>query len=669
MPKLLWVLLPLLPPLGWLAARLLRGRPPTRRVLNAWSSLLLLAYLAATAGLGLFWVAQQQLPVFDWHYLFGYATLGLLALHLSLNLGSAWRVLRGRPAPTAREQQAGRRWVLLSGGAGLALLAVGTAFVAGLRLGRGQRGVLLAADGADTQALAEAPLALVERFHGHSSQSRSASFTGVPAVNWGTAPPPFKRYPQAPRMALPPAARRGGAQRDSLAALGTALWHTAGVTERRPGLVLRASPSSGALFSTELYIAAGMLPGLVPGFWHYDAEAHALEQLQADPAAAALPGLPAGEEPGRADAFVIATAVFRRTGRKYRDRTYRYVLADLGHALENLRQASAAVGWQARLVAAFDGPHLAARLALDEDEEGVLALVALQAASPPGLPAAAGLPTPQCIPSRAAAFSPPPMPRELPALGVTGAVHRATSLHGGALARRASEAVGSSADGAGRAVGANSGGGPASSVGGKRPGSVADLAPAVVLLPADGTPGADLLPLIAARRSVRRFAATPLPLRDLAGVLAGVVREGPLLSPALRIDVVAHAVDGLMPGAWRFDPARRALLPRRVPRVLRAQARAAALDQDVAGDAAVVLVLSADRATLAADACGAARGYRHAFLEAGLVGERIYLEAAARGLGACAVGAFYDDEASALVGADPAREWVLHFTALGVRGR
>ncbi|WP_298236208.1 nitroreductase family protein, partial [uncultured Azohydromonas sp.] len=101
---------------------------------------------------------------------------------------------------------------------------------------------------------------------------------------------------------------------------------------------------------------------------------------------------------------------------------------------------------------------------------------------------------------------------------------------------------------------------------------------------------------------------------------------------------------------------------------LRAEARAAALDQDVIGDAAAVLVLSADRAALAADACGAARGYRHAFLEAGLVGERIYLEASARGLGACAVGAFYDDEASALVGADPAREWVLHFAALGVRG-
>lgn len=58
-----------------------------------------------------------------------------------------------------------------------------------------------------------------------------------------------------------------------------------------------------------------------------------------------------------------------------------------------------------------------------------------------------------------------------------------------------------------------------------------------------------------------------------------------------------------------------------------------------------------------------------AFLESRLVGERIYLKLEARGLGACAVGAFYDEEASALVGAEPGQEWGLHFARVGVRGR
>jgi nitroreductase len=63
---------------------------------------------------------------------------------------------------------------------------------------------------------------------------------------------------------------------------------------------------------------------------------------------------------------------------------------------------------------------------------------------------------------------------------------------------------------------------------------------------------------------------------------------------------------------------------------------------------------------------GPARAYRHALLHAGCVGERIYLEAGARGLGVCAVGAFYDDEAARLVASDPSREWIVHFAALGV---
>jgi len=32
------------------------------------------------------------------------------------------------------------------------------------------------------------------------------------------------------------------------------------------------------------------------------------------------------------------------------------------------------------------------------------------------------------------------------------------------------------------------------------------------------------------------------------------------------------------------------------------------------------------------------------------------------------VGAFYDEEAAALVGNDPAQEWIVHFAALGVAG-
>jgi SagB-type dehydrogenase family enzyme len=425
-----------------------------------------------------------------------------------------------------------------------------------------------------------------------------------------------------------------------LGALADILWHTAGVTETRGGLHLRASPSSGALFSTELYVAARALPGHAAGLWHYDPQSHALVPLRQAVAGALLTGAIADDALRDAPALIVATAIFRRTGRKYGDRSYRYVLADLGHALENLRVVAGALGVGSRFVAAFDESRAAQALGVDEADEGVLAVVALGALEAAAEPGASTIASAAAPPGAASRWHAPSLAESDAPLGVTAAVHAATSL---------------------RVASAPSPPSAATPV--HRP-----LAPALTTLPPAAPVAPDWLAVIAKRRSVRRYTNEPLPLQVLADVLSRMTTlRGPMLSAAVRVNLVAHEVAGLAPGAYRYEPEHQALVPRRVPSALRAAARAAALDQDVVGDAAVVFGLSIDRATFAADPLGPARGYRHAFLEAGLVGERVYLEAAARGLGACAVGAFYDDEAAALVGVDPALEWVVHFAALGVK--
>lgn len=657
MPKLFWVALPLLIAATLLALQaLLRRRAPSRHALNIWSSLLLTGYVATTAGLGIFWMANQQLPPFDWHYLFGYTTVLLVALHLAFNFRIAWNYVTRAPnaaraASADSGQNAGhgrRRWLGTLG----VLLATGTAFVLGLRHGRSELRVQWPAPGASGGVGAaaapdrsDAALELVERYHAFSTHTRAGVLLRAPSVDWGDPPPPFKHYPGAPRVALPPAT--AAAAPFGLEALGAVLWHTAGVTDARGPVKLRASPSSGALFSTELYVAARAVAGLPPGLWHYDAKAHALERLAgASPADVAL-GAPFEPALHDAAAVIVATAVFRRTGHKYRDRSYRYVLADLGHALENLRLAADARGARADFVKRFDESRAAATLGVDEGEEGVLALVALRSM------AVAGPATADAAPSAPAAEGPtqpetrwllPPAPagQALP-LGVTSAVHLATSLRAAALPASASPAA--------------------------APAAAAAAAPAGSLpLPPAATSVANVLAIIAARRSVRRFAPAPLAQGALAGVLAGMTaaRSPPLLSAAVQVYVVVNAVVGLAPGAYRYESGPHMLVARRSNTDLRATAQAAAFDQDVIGDAAVVFVLAIERATLAADASGPARGYRHAFIEAGLVGERIYIEAGARGLGVCAVGAFYDAEAAALVAIDPEREWVVHFAALGL---
>lgn len=674
MPKLIWVALPLIGMLAWLAlVALRRRRLPARRTVHMVGSVLLMAYLATTAGLGIFWVANQQLPVFDWHYLFGYTTLLLVALHLWFNLPRVWHWWRQRdralpqvPEVAARHmpplEPAGtprRPWLVAFGVGAIAVAA----YALGQRQGRREQvassanpptpppgsggGRPAAATGGDATGMA-----FVERFHGASSTSRSGVLLRLPGGDWGTAPPPFKAYAGA-ALALPAAgsvALRAPARVDAQT-IGSLLWHTAGITARRAGLTLRASPSSGALFSTELYVAVRTAADISPGWWHYDAQRHALHRLSApdapprDDNALGAPGEPLLHD---APAVVLATAVFGRTGHKYRDRTYRYVLADLGHALENLRVAAAAQGLAATLLPRFDDRPAVAALGLDAEREGLLAIVALRLAGAAAVSRAVQPPSPQW--QRAPLADPADV-----ALGLTGAMHRASSLR---------VEVPTTAPAAQLPAAS-----PSASTSGPAATAPALAAPnggfSLPSTPLAMTPRNGLA-LIAGRRSVRRFAPTPLRLPALSAVLLAMRGAASQLSSAVRIQLVAHAVDGLPPGAYRLDHTGHRLVPRGARGELRRRARGAALDQDVIGDAAVAFVLSVDRATVARDVLGAPRAYRHAMLEAGLIGERIYLEGAAQGLGVCAVGAFYDDEAAALVGVDPAREWIVHFAALGV---
>jgi SagB-type dehydrogenase family enzyme len=631
MPKWLWVSIPVLLATAGIAWLQLRRRPLSRHAMNVWFSMLLMGYVLTTASLGIFWVANQQLPAFDWHYLFGYATLLLLALHLGFNFHIVWHHLRRTRAASVQPPDAapvaGRRPFIGALGLLGTAAASGLAFVLGLGRGRTELRFDATAGGA-------AALTMVEDFHAFSSHSRAGVLRRAPSADLGDPPPAFKRYAGAPRVTLPPATAAARVNGLHIAALGTVLWHTVGVSERRGGIALRTSPSAGALFATELYLVASAVDRIAAGLWHYDADANALENLRSGALEVGALGLRADDVPGDVPALVVATAVFARTAHKYRDRTYRYVLVDLGHALENLRVAAEQVGVRAELVALFEEARAADTLGVDQSQEGVLAVVLLrrQQSAPPA-PAHRGSAAAAWHAAAAAAAG-------SAALSLTEAMHQASSLRAAVPKTGAPTA-------------------PAT--------TPALPATRTHALPPPPAMRVDWLEVIAKRRSRRRFARRALSLEDLSFVLAQMQQPAGLLSSAVRIDVVTPAVHGLEPGAWRYDAAAHALRLRlQHGDALRRRARAAALDQDVIGDAAAVLVLSIDRATFAADASGPARGYRHALIEAGLVGERVYLAAGALGLATCAVGAFYDDEAAALVGIDPAHEWVIHFAALGI---
>jgi SagB-type dehydrogenase family enzyme len=312
--------------------------------------------------------------------------------------------------------------------------------------------------------------------------------------------------------------------------------------------------------------------------------------------------------------------VFQRTGKKYRDRTYRYVVADAGHAVLNAHAASRALGVEAHWARLFDEQRVARALGIDEDREGLLALATL-ARQPPRVEAPGEL---FDVPP---AFDPAPLgdPSALP-LGVTTLAHRATSL---------------------RAVVTD------------RPGGAVG---APVALSPPTASGTTVLDAIRRRRSVRRFSSEPIGSEDFSGVLWESIGARPLFSRAVEAYVIVERVDGVSPGVYRYEAGTHSLVPVSLGSAS-ARAGAAALDQEVVQSAAASIVLASPVAALRAATEGA-RGYRHALLEAGVRGGALYLAAGARGLGACSLGAFYDEEARALVGGGDL--WALHLVALGV---
>ena len=129
-------------------------------------------------------------------------------------------------------------------------------------------------------------------------------------LDWDNKPFPFKVYTAAPTVALPrtfdPVATDTLAvlagtdtppatlDLDRLAAL---LYLSAGVTKKKtyPGggeVLFRAAASTGALYQTEVYVAAGDVQGLAPGLYHFCPGDFMLRQLRAGDVRAALASAP-----------------------------------------------------------------------------------------------------------------------------------------------------------------------------------------------------------------------------------------------------------------------------------------------------------------------------------------------------------------------------------------
>ena len=177
------------------------------------------------------------------------------------------------------------------------------------------------------------------------------------------------------------------------------------------------------------------------------------------------------------------------------------------------------------------------------------------------------------------------------------------------------------------------------------------------------------------RRSTREYSGEPMTLDELSRVLflmGGInserwgnqLRTAPSSGALYPIEAyaVAHDVTGLEPGVYHYGVKDHSLTQVRGGD-LRDEVVSQGLSQQFLGQCNVVLFLTAIFQRMRFKYRD--RTYRYGLLEAGHLGQNIYLAATSMGLGACAIGAFMDDEINAMLGVDGEEEAAVYMLAVG----
>jgi SagB-type dehydrogenase family enzyme len=211
----------------------------------------------------------------------------------------------------------------------------------------------------------------------------------------GDSRPPLFHDPDDSGAIDLPAPRRAGAFADVLLArrtwrrfgrggvalgeLSTLLGLTWGVQKRAINeagheLLLKTSPSGGALHPIEAYVLALRVDGLARGLYHYNAGRHRLTTIRKGASRAqVLRYIPAQWWFEPAAAIVFMTAVFERVQWKYRfGRAYRLVLLEAGHFCQTFCLAATWLGLAPFCTQALHDRHIERDLGLDGVSESVV---------------------------------------------------------------------------------------------------------------------------------------------------------------------------------------------------------------------------------------------------------------------------------------------------------
>lgn len=454
-------------------------------------------------------------------------------------------------------------------------------------------------------------------------------------VLWDSQPAAFKEVHAEERVDLLPALRGlldaipedkaiAMPSPDSLEGLTRLLFFTLGLTARlgqegAGDVFLRAAPSAGGLYPTELYVAVRGIPQLPDGIYLYHSLRSALYPVWRGDFWGDLRhyfhGQPAVDA---ANILLLFTGVYARSAWRYKERAYRRILLDTGHALGNALEICREMQWDYRLLGGFLDEGLEELLFLTRGEEFPLLGIAVGPR--------------QSLPPDAGQY-PGPAPQDAVIDLPGGVALQVQQNH--CERQRAGQAL-------------------------REPVQLSFPA----MAPRDT--GESQLPLILKRRSCREFSGTGIPVDEMRQLLAFALRneggEWRLAPGQIEFHLIVLDVPGLDPGVYALGAETMRWRLTRAGR-FRQEALQICLGQELAADSAFLLVYTADMAQLA-ETYGD-RGYRYACMDCGQIGERINLQAIHLGLGSSGIGGYFDDLVNELLGL-PLSHGVLYITVTGV---
>jgi len=474
-------------------------------------------------------------------------------------------------------------------------------------------------------------------------------------LDWEHQPQIYKEYPGIDPLPLPPDIHLPETKLSSiikhpgagsmfntvdLKALSTIFRLTYSLTARARhaggDIYYRSVASAGALYPAEIYVAAADVAPLEDGLYHFSIARHGLSLLRSGRFSLLGQSETSGLDTTYPVLTFLITAIFFRSAWKYRERSYRYHLLDAGHLIENLILALKALGLPYVLDLDFDDDAMNRLLGVDSEREVCLAL---------------------CRTTRTT-------PSDSGSIGrindLDGAILRASRVSDREIPYPAVKEI----HWAGASVVQN-------------PKPETPMISLVGPSPREWSPLKGIEPwperipyaeAVMSRRSRRNFVQQPMSRACLDALLEGVCQDppgdpktGPLSGSFAALGLLVGRANGWVPGYYVLDPESRryGLID---PEWFMDRMARICLDQMWIAHAAVHVVFLSNLGAL--DRTWGPRGYRYAMMTAGRLGERIYLMAAAMGLGCCGIGAFYDAEAADLLKLNPESR-LLYVVAVG----